>query len=48
MLHNRINAQGFQECQDDIIAASGIVEDIRDALLDYQVSDSKAYVTIAT
>ena len=31
-------SQGYEECQDDIIAVSGLVEDIRDALIDYQVS----------
>ena len=48
MLHDRINAQGFKECQDDILAVSGIVDDIRDALLDYQVSDDKTHLTAAT
>ena len=48
MLHDRINAQGFKECQDDILAVSGIVEDVRDALLDYQVSAAKTRVTATT
>jgi hypothetical protein len=38
-LYNRINAQDYQECEEDIKAASGIAEDIRDALLNYQVGD---------
>ena len=37
MLCNRINAQDYEECQDDIQAVSGIAEEIRDALLDHQV-----------
>jgi hypothetical protein len=47
VLYDRINAQGYEECQDDILAVSGMAEDIRDALLDYQVGDDKAYTTIA-
>jgi hypothetical protein len=46
MLYNRINAQGYKERQDDILAVSGMVEDIRDALLDYQVSGNKAYAAV--
>ena len=46
-LYNRINAQGYEECQDDILAASGIAEDIRDALLEHQVSDGQAWVAVA-
>ena len=38
MLYNRISAQGYEECQDDILTVSGMAEDIRDALLEYQVS----------
>ena len=30
------------ECQDDVLAVSGMVEDIRDALIDYQVGGAKA------
>jgi len=48
MLHDRINAQNFKECQDDVLAVSGIVEDIRDTLLDYQVSHDKTYVIVTT
>lgn len=36
-LYDRINAQDREECQDDIQAVSEIAEDIRDAVLDYQV-----------
>jgi len=46
MLHNRINAKGYEECQEDILAVSGMAEDVRDALLDYQVSDDKTGVVI--
>ena len=45
MLYNRINTEGYKESQDDIQAVSGIAEDIRDALLDYQVCSDTPYVT---
>ena len=41
----RIKAQGYEECPNDIQAASGIAEDIRDALLDYQVGCGKTHTT---
>jgi len=44
VLYNRVNAEGYEESQDDIQAASKIAEDIRDALLDYQVCSNKLYV----
>ena len=37
ILYNRVSAQGYEECQDDILTVSGIAEDIRDTLLEYQV-----------
>ena len=37
MLCDRVSAQGYEECQDDILAVSEMAEDIRDALLEYQV-----------
>ena len=40
-LYNRINTEGYKESQDDIQAVSAIAEDIRDALLDYQVCSSR-------
>ena len=43
MLYDRIDAQDHKECQDDIQAVSGIVEDIRDTLLSYQVCGNKVY-----
>ena len=46
VLYNRINAQGYKECEDDIQAASGIAEDIRDALLEHQVSDNNTYAAV--
>jgi hypothetical protein len=45
VLYNRINTEGYKESQDDIQAVSGVVEDIRDALLDYQVCSDKSYAT---
>ena len=41
MLRDRINVQDYKECQDDIQAMSRIAEEIRDALLDYQVGGDK-------
>ena len=48
MLYDRINAQSYEECQGDIRAASNIAEDIRDALLDYQVGGDKYYVAVGS
>jgi len=45
VLYNRINTEGYKESQDDVQDASGIAEDIRDALLEYQVCSNKTYVT---
>ena len=47
MLYNRINVEGYEESQDDIQAVSDIAEDVRDALLDYQVCNDKPYATRA-
>ena len=46
MLYSRISTQGYKECEDDIQAASGMAEDIRDALLEYQVSDNNTYAIV--
>jgi len=43
MLYHRINTEGYEESQDDIQAVSGIADDIRDALLDYQVCNDRPY-----
>ena len=43
MLYGRINAQGYEECQEGIQAVSGIAGDIQDAVLDYQVGDHHAH-----
>ena len=45
-LCDRIKTQGHEECQGDIQAVSEIAEDIRDALLDYQVGGDKSYVDV--
>ncbi|KAF9642781.1 hypothetical protein BDM02DRAFT_3124172 [Thelephora ganbajun] len=42
VLYDRINAQGYRECQDDIQAASSMADDIRDAVIDYQVALQRA------
>ena len=44
MVYNRVNAVGYEECEDDIQTVSGMVEDIQDALLDYQVCCSKSHI----
>jgi len=46
VLYNRISTQGYKECEDDIQTASGIAEDIRDALLEYQVSDNNTFAIV--
>jgi len=45
VLYNRINVEGYEESQEDIQAVSEIAEDIRDAILDYQVCSDKPYAT---
>ena len=45
MVYRRIDTEGYRESQDDIQVVSGIAEDIRDALLDYQVCSDKPYAT---
>ena len=44
-LYNRINTEGYEESQEDIQAVSGIAEDIRVALLDYQVCGHTPHAT---
>ena len=44
-LYNRMNTEGYKESQDDIQAVSRIAEDIRDAILDYQVCSDRPYAT---
>ena len=48
ILYNCIRTQDYKECQDDILAASKMAEDIRDALLDYQVGVGVACMTVGT
>ena len=48
VLYNRVSVEGYEECQGDILAVSGMVEDIRDALLEYQVSSSKFHMVIVS
>ena len=43
-LYNRISAQEYKECQGDVLAVSEMAEDIRDALLEYQVSCKRPHV----
>ena len=44
VLCHRINTEGYEESQGDIQAVSEIVDDIRDALLDYQVCNDRLCV----
>ena len=44
VLYDRMNTGDYEESQDDIQAVSRIAEDIRDALLDYQVCSDKLCV----
>lgn len=48
MLYDCVNVQDYKECQDDIQAVSGIVEEIQDALLDYQVGGDQVYMAVVT
>ena len=48
MLYDRVSSPGYEECQDDILAASRMAEDIRDVLLEYQVGSSRAEAVIIT
>ena len=48
MLYNCISARGYEECQDDILAAPGMAEDIRDALLEYRVGGDKALSAVVS
>ncbi|KAF9642509.1 hypothetical protein BDM02DRAFT_3176724 [Thelephora ganbajun] len=41
VLYNRIITQGYKECQDDIQAASAMADDIRDAVIDYQMTQQR-------
>ena len=45
VLYNRMNTEDYEQSQDDIQAVSEIAEDIRDALLDYQVCNDRPYAT---
>jgi len=45
VLYNRISIEDYKESQDDVQAVSKIADDIRDALLDYQVCSDKLYGT---
>jgi len=43
VLYHRINTEGYEESQEDIQAVSEIADDIRDALLEYQVCNDRPY-----
>ena len=47
-LYNRVSVQGYEECQSDILAVSAIAEDIRDALLEYQVSCEESHAAVVS
>ena len=43
VLYDRMSTEDYEESQDDIQAVYGIAEDIRDAILDYQVCSDEPY-----
>ena len=43
VLYDRMSTEDYKESQDDIQAVSRIAEEIRDALLDYQVCSDRLY-----
>ena len=48
LLYNRVSVDGYEECQDDITTVSGMAEDIRDALLEYQVGGEKFHAAVVS
>jgi len=38
ILHSRIVTEGYVELEADVLAVSGLAEDVRDVVLEYQVS----------
>ena len=48
MIYSRINVQDYKECQDDVQAASAMMDDIRDAVIDYQVGGYEPYTVFAS
>jgi len=46
VLYNRLNTEDYKESQEDIQAVSEIADDIRDALLDYQVCGDRLRMTV--
>jgi len=46
VLYNRLNTQGCKEYEEDYQIVSGIAEDIRDAILEYQVRDDTPHSTV--
>jgi len=47
MLYDRVNAEGYEECQGDIAAVSVMAEEIQDALLEYQVGSNWTHMVIS-
>ena len=45
MLYNRINTEGYKDSQGDIQAVSGMVQNIRGAVLDYQACSNDTCAT---
>ena len=48
MIYSRINVQDYKECQDDVQAASEMMDDIRDAVIDYQVGGYEPHTVFAS
>ena len=48
VLHDRVSVREYEQCQDDILAVSGMAEDIRDALLNYQVGRELSHMAVVS
>ena len=48
MLCDRVSVQGYGKSQGDILAVSEMVDDIQDALLEYQVGSENSHVVVVT
>lgn len=47
-LYERVTTEGYAENEADIVAVSGLAEDLRDVLLEYWVSTRKADTTVGS
>jgi hypothetical protein len=47
VLYDRVNTQGYEKPQGDILAVSEMVDDMQEALLEYQVGSEKLHTTVS-